>query len=187
MLFICVLKEPANVMPRSPSIPAAIITVALLASAACEGGGTSAAGLADAGAGDPQVPPMGRAALEPWLAAGHHRRWRCETNISPPRLNGAHGRHLVCSNALIMQEAATFPVGAASVKELFDDANRPNGYAVGIKIAAGEGDATWYWYERIGRLATLSPVADGIAVRECGPMCHRAAPRDNVFVRAPPP
>jgi hypothetical protein len=157
---------------------------------ACEGGDTGKDTPANPAplpnAGTPQLPPMGQAALEAWLAAGHYKTWRCEEGIFPRRLNGAHGRHRICSNDLVLQEAnPAFPVGAASVKELFDATDRPNGFAVGVKIAPGLGADTWYWYERIGKLANLSPVADGIGVKACGPDCHAAAPRDNVFLRAP--
>lgn len=157
---------------------------------ACGGGGTvpspaDAAPPPASDAGGAQVPPMGQAAIEPWLAAGIYKTWRCETSIYPMRLNGAHNRHRICSNDLIYAAGPALPVGATSVKELYDAMDRPFGYAVGIKIAPGEGDSTWYWYERIGRLAILQPVADGVGVRECGPNCHRAAPRDNVFLRAP--
>ncbi|HEY0708415.1 MAG TPA: hypothetical protein VGG33_16530 [Polyangia bacterium] len=157
--------------------------------AADAGADAGSGGEAGGGGNDPQLPPLGQAALEPWLAAGHYLAWRCEDRIFPMRLNGAHGRHRICSNALVIETpvraGTAYPVGAASVKELFDTMDRPNGFAVGVKIAPGLGDATWYWYERIGRLATLSPVADGIGVRACGPQCHAAAPHDNVFLRAP--
>jgi len=129
---------------------------------------------------------MGQASIEAWLAAGHYLAWRCEEGIFPPRLGGAHGRHRICSNqALLASASGPYPVGAASVKELFDGGDKPNGYAVGLKVASGLGPETWYWYERTGRLATLRPVADGIGVAVCGPGCHAKAPRDNVYIRAP--
>jgi hypothetical protein len=160
---------------------------------ACEGGSKlpadgsamPAAPLDAAPGSSAQVPPMGQAALEAWLASGAYKQWRCENQIFPMRLNGAHGHHRICSNDLVYQEGTSYPVGAASVKELFDMMDRPYGYAVGVKVAAGSGASSWYWYERVGRLATLSPVADGIGVAACGPMCHAAAPRDNVFLKAP--
>jgi hypothetical protein len=136
-------------------------------------------------AGTAQTPPMGQAALEPWLAAGSYTKWHCETQIFPVRLNGAHGRHRICSNDLIYASGLNYPVGAASVKELYDAMDRPFGYAVGLKVAEGSGPHTWYWYERVGRLATLSPVADAIGARDCGTNCHATAVRDNVFLKAP--
>jgi hypothetical protein len=133
----------------------------------------------------PQTPPIGQAAIEPWLAALHYQGWACETGVFPARLNGAHGRHRICSNQLLVDSTSgPYPVGAASVKELFDSGDKPNGWAVGLKVAPGAGHDTWYWYERTGRLATLRPVADGVGAINCGPGCHGMAPRDNVFIRA---
>jgi hypothetical protein len=173
-----------------------ISLVVSMACAACDGG---SAGLAvdaaltppaDAAVvldpGTPELPPMGQASLEAWLMAAHHRSWACESTISAARLNGAHGRHRICSNRLLVEStgSGTYPVGAASVKEMYDQRDQPNGYAVGIKVAPGAGASTWYWYERTGRSATSRPVADKIAEKICGPDCHAAAPRDHVFFRA---
>jgi hypothetical protein len=136
-------------------------------------------------AGTDEVPPQGQAAIEAWLRAEHYLGWACESDVSPPRLNGAHGLHRICTNrALLDSTAIPYPVGAASVKELYDRMNRPAGYAVGLKVAAGEGPETWYWYERTGSSPTARPVADGVGVKICGPDCHQKAPNDNVFLRA---
>jgi hypothetical protein len=96
-----------------------------------------------------------------------------------------HGRHRICSNdALVASSGPTYPVGAASVKELYFGADdRPNGFAVGIKVAPGGASTTWYWYERTGTLPTLRPVADSVADKTCAG-CHVLAVRDNVFIRA---
>jgi hypothetical protein len=162
--------------------------------AACDGGSASPA--VDAGAGPPdaplptgtpELPPQGQRALEAWLAAGHYQAWACEQGISNKRFNGAHARHRVCSNRLLLESLdGPYPVGAASVKEMFQGTNdRPNGFAVGIKVAPGLGEATWYWYERTGTSPTSSPVADGVGAKLCGPDCHtKDAPRDQVFIRA---
>jgi hypothetical protein len=134
----------------------------------------------------PQTPPMGQTDLEPWLAALHYQGWSCEVGVFPVRLNGAHGRHRICSNQLLKgSTSGSYPVGAASVKELFDSGDKANGWAVGLKVRPGTGHDTWYWYERTGRLATLRPVADGVGAMNCGPSCHAQAPRDNVFITAP--
>lgn len=160
---------------------------------ACDGGERTAGppgSAADAGTaapeagGTPQVPPRGQRALEAWLAEGHYKQWRCEDRIFPARGNGAHGRHRICWNDLMVDSVSgTYPEGASSVKELYDGADRPNGYAVSLKVKGGAGDETWYWYERTGTSPTSRPVADGIAHRTCGPGCHAAAPRDNVYIR----
>ncbi len=164
-----------------------VSALALLLALACQDSDPPAAGGPPEGiaAGTPQVPPQGQPAMEAWLAAGHYKSWRCESMIFPARLNGVHGKHRICSNdALVAAVGATFPVGAASVKEMFyGPDNKPNGYAVGIKVAPGPGSTTWYWYERAGSLPTLRPVADSIAQPTCAG-CHALASRDNVFLRA---
>jgi hypothetical protein len=132
----------------------------------------------------PQLPPQGQPALEAWLAEGHYRSWACEAEISAPRLSGTHGRHRVCSNdKLLASSDALYPPGAASVKELYDPMDGPNGFAVGIKIAEGDGPRTWYWYERRGAVAGVAALAEGVAVPDCA-VCHGTAPRDYVFIRA---
>jgi hypothetical protein len=134
----------------------------------------------------PQRPPRGdQRAIEDWLAAGYYRAWRCESAISPPRLTGNHGRHRICSNDLLLASTSgAYPVGAASVKELFTLADGPNGFALGLKVAEGEGPQTWYWYERRGTSATATPLAQDVGVPGCA-VCHGTAPRDNVFFQAP--
>jgi hypothetical protein len=153
-----------------------------LAGAACQG--PAASDSADADVGSPQRPPRGQVLLEPWLAAGHYKAWTCETSIFPPRLGGNHGRQRICSNELLLATTAgRYPVGAASVKELFGLADEPNGYAVGIKIEAGDGPQTWYWYERRGTDAAARPKAQGVGVPDCA-VCHGLAMRDYVYIRA---
>jgi hypothetical protein len=169
-----------------------LTVLAALALLACDGTAAPTVSPADAAAPntppDPDTPPPGQKALEAWLAGGYYRAggWHCETAISPPRLNGAHGRHRICTNSILLGSAGPIhPVGAASVKELFDGNDRPNGFAVGIKVAAGLSDLTWYWYERTGTSPTSRPVADDVSAQVCGPSCHAAAPIDNVYIRAP--
>jgi len=121
-----------------------------------------------------QTPPQGRAALEPWLAEGHYRAWKCEPGISPPRPNGAHGRTRICSNDLASSHGSgEYAIGAAAVKELYSSGDAISGYAVSHKLAAGTSGAAWYWYERIGS----SIVADGVNVGLCSG-CHSLAGKD---------
>lgn len=137
----------------------------------------------DSGVASPQLPPRGQVALERWLGARHYLSWRCETMISPPRNGGNHGRQRICANDLVLQTTAgPYPVGASSVKELFDMTDAPNGFAVGIKIEAGDGPGTWYWYERRGTDPAARPKAEGIGVPDCA-VCHQLAPHDFVFIR----
>jgi hypothetical protein len=162
----------------------------VLVLAACDGAGAPMTSSPDAAApavGTPELPPMGQAAIEAWLQAAHYKSWTCEPGISPKRLNGAHLYHRICSNRALMESTSgAYPVGAASVKEMYDSRSQPNGYAVGLKVADGLGADTWYWYERTGRSPTSRPVADKIGEKICGPDCHAAAPRDQVFIRAAP-
>lgn len=145
--------------------------------------GGGGAGAQDGSAGAPsdpgQTPPQGRAGLDPWLDAGHYKAWRCEQAIMDARPKGAHGRNRVCSNELLSGAvAAPYPVGAAAVKEIFDAQDKMVGLAVALKIVAGTGPSTWYWYERLRG----STAADGVAVPLCAG-CHGQAQVDNIFVR----
>lgn len=140
------------------------------------------AGAADARPASPtsQVPPQERAALQRWLATGAYKMWHCEARVMDPRPNGAHGRNRVCSNEAVAthgDDRDPFPVGAASVKELYgsDDA-APTGYAVAVKVKPGDSGDDWYWSE--GGL-------EGVGVSICVG-CHAQAPRfggrDFVYV-----
>ncbi|MBA3460027.1 MAG: hypothetical protein H0T46_08705 [Deltaproteobacteria bacterium] len=125
-----------------------------------------------------ELPPMGNVALTAWLAEGHYLAWACEAEAHPARPPGAHGANRICSNAaLSASEAGTFPIGAASVKELYSGGSL-SGYAVGRKLTAGTERASWYWYEKIG----TSVVADSAGAGLCAG-CHEDATRDHVFTQ----
>lgn len=126
---------------------------------------------------DPQVPPQGHLALQPWLADGHYRSWACEDAPHPARPPGAHGQNRICSNTALAAATGTYPVGAASVKELWENGT-VTGFAVGLKIAEGDAASSWYWYEAFGG----SVVADGVDRAICV-NCHAGAPRDYVFTQ----
>jgi hypothetical protein len=150
---------------------------AFLAAAACGGSGPAPVESAVPDQATPQP------AIEAWLAEGHFRGWACEERVSDPRLTGNHGRHRICSNELIVGSAeGPYPAGAASVKELFDPDDQPNGFAVGLKISDGQGPQTWYWYERRGQDPAQAPLAQGVGIPDCA-VCHQTASRDNVFFR----
>src|SRR5262245_22561017 len=131
--------------------------------------------------GDPEVPPRGRDDLEPWIVAGHYLAWRCEPVPVDVRLGSPHRpRTRTCSHQLARAAGdGERPVGAASVKEMYDDAGIM-GYGVSRKVAPG-GAAGWYWYER---LRDRAPNADGMNDGSC-PGCHAGAARDFTFVVAP--
>ena len=159
---------------------AGLATVLVAGLAACQ---NTHADAPDADVPTPQRPPRGQAPLEAWLAEGHYKAWKCETSIFPPRLTGNHGRQRICANDLLVgSTSGRYPVGASSVKELFDTNDQPNGYAVGLKIEDNEGPQTWYWYERRGTDPKAKPKADGMALPDCA-VCHQMAERDYVYIR----
>ena len=131
-----------------------------------------------------QRPPVGTADLEAWLAAGSYKAWHCETAAHPARPPGAHGTNRVCSNDLLSASTSgDFPVGAASVKELYSGAS-VTGYTVAVRVAAGAGGDKWWWYERAGSGA---PFANGLgdsgSPKSVCVSCHSGAARDFVYTQ----
>lgn len=124
-------------------------------------------------AGDPQTPGTGPQA-EAWLAKGDYKTWKSEPAVHDSRSPSPHGKNRIFSNAkLSAHGAGEYPVGAGSVKELYDAAGTTIvGYAIGLKTKAGAGDA-WYWYEKMG----TTVVANGNGVALCTG-CHSAAGTD---------
>jgi hypothetical protein len=142
-------------MPRLPS-PLRCAPLALLFACADPHGPKVFSEVTD------ELPPTsGEADLAPWLATGAYKKWSCEP--APHRASGAsgHSKNRICSNGIIANHdpaSGAWPVGAASVKELYDG-DRIVGYAVARKVTAGvarDGGPTstgtdaaaWYWYER---------------------------------------
>lgn len=158
-----------------------LIVIALLAGCGTD---TQVAGNPPDGAdpqGDPQLPPQGHTPLKAWLEAGHYQAWTCEAEAHPARPPGAHGSNRICSNAALSASAnGTYPVGAASVKELYQN-GRVTGFAVGLKLAEGDAASSWYWYEAFGNNVIADGANRGICVN-----CHAGAPRDYVFTHVRP-
>jgi hypothetical protein len=171
--------RPANM---KHAVAVMVLLAAGCASSPPSGDAAASSPGSDAGAASsPEVPPQGQQALEAWLATGAYKGWHCEAQISPSR-GGAHGSDRICTNDLLhAAPAPPFPLGSASVAEMFDAQGRTNGYAVSVKVAAGSGDSTWYWYERAGSSPTSRPVADTIAHPVCAD-CHSQSPTDNVYI-----
>ena len=143
--------------------------------------------------GDAQTPPTTNGSdVEAWLKKGDYKSWTCETVEHAQLKVSPHGFNRVCSNDLAAKFAGAVgderPVNTASVKELYDDASKLVGYAVGVKIKAksAAGDA-WYWYERVP-LDSKAPhdkngvVADGLgsagAANSICVGCHAGAGSD---------
>ena len=145
-----------------------------------------------------QLPPItGYKDVEAWLTKGAYKDWHCETAVHAARSPSPHGMNRICNNAKITAQPAgkgEYPVGAASVKELFDDAGTSIiGYAVAVHTSAGGDTSNWYWYERNpsinapAKSGSAGLVADGIGPNEGiagGPTekvctgCHTAAGSD---------
>jgi hypothetical protein len=148
---------------------------------------------------DDQIPPQGYAAINAWLQAESYEDWHCEAAPHPGAGVSPHGMNQICSNDLASANTGSeFPVGAASVKELYDDAGTTTvGYAVTSKVSAGTGAETWYFYEQVppGTVITgitidaNGVVADGLgdtgqAASVCA-SCHVTSGNDYVWVQVP--
>jgi hypothetical protein len=126
--------------------------------------------------GDPETPATGAAqTVATWIASGAYRAWRCEPAGREARAFSPHARNRVCNNAKVVAHGkGEYPVGAASVKELFDDLGALTGHAVAVKIAPG-GAESWIWYVESGGSVPVNGRGDAEpAATKCTP-CHAAA------------
>jgi len=156
--------------------------------------------LAACGAMNDQTPPQGHDAVEAWLADGAYKSWAAEAAVHASRAPSPHGFNRIFANDVIAQNAGgsgTWPVGAASVKELYASASAttPIGIAVYVKLQADSaGGANWYWYERVP-LDSEAPhdnngvVADGMgdrgAAKDICVGCHAGAGKDAEHTPTP--
>lgn len=130
---------------------ASVVVFMLLAAAACP----EAPGAEEIG--DPETPPEGDAAMRAWLDEEHYLKWACEDSVTAAVSGSPHGRKRVCSNAALSAglDEVPLPVGAATVKEIYDDDER-TGFAVMRKVAEGEDGDAWYWWERLGLITVVN-------------------------------
>src|SRR5262249_14301395 len=132
-----------------------------------------------AGGDTSQMPPAGHDALEGWLAGGEYKRWHCEPAAHEARPPSPHGMNRICSNDLLSQAGAgEYPVGAASVKELYGGDGHLSGYAVARHTKAGAGGDAWYWYERMGSTVVADGAGDAGPSKMICVACHGAAGSD---------
>lgn len=131
---------------------------------------------------DPDVPPTETAALEAWIGTGRYLGWECEEAAHAPREPSPHPSNRICSNPLLSSSApGALPVGAASVKEIYNDAgDELLLYAVSVKVGAGGATdpGSMYWYEGDTVAAPVVSArgdAGGIAQNVCFD-CHSHAP-----------
>jgi hypothetical protein len=117
--------------------------------------------------------------MQAWLAGGAYLEWHCEPAPHDARPPSPHGVDRVCSNDLLSAHTTgPYPVGAASVKELYKN-GAVAGYAVYRKAEPGGGGGAWYWYEQT---TSGTVVADGFgdagSARSSCVGCHEAAGSD---------
>ncbi len=131
---------------------------------------------------DPQVPPRGYEDAVTWLAAGFYDQWNCESAAHPARPGSPHGSNRICSNDALVAAtgAGPYPIGAAGVKEIFDDGGSIKLFALYRKVTDGAGGDTWYWYEGKGDEVIANAEGDDTCTG-----CHGGAPRDHVFTVVP--
>lgn len=131
-------------------------------------------------AGDVQTPATGPAAdIDAWIAKGDYKTWHCETAAHTARSPSPHGGNRICSNDLLSAHTTgEYPVGAASVKELYDAANTTIvGYAMARKMSAGGGDS-WYWYEVNSGVVANGLGKTGTPAGNICVGCHSATGKD---------
>ncbi len=127
--------------------------------------------------GDMQTPATGTAAnIDAWIAKGDYKAWHCEAAPHTARSPSPHGDNRICSNDLLSAHGTgEYPVGAASVKELYDTANtKIMGYTMARKMSAGGGD-TWYWYEVNGGVVANGLGKAGTSAGSICVGCHSKA------------
>lgn len=97
------------------------------------------------------LPPTSGAELVPWLAAGEYLEWAAESGVHPssgPHFGGVRTFVNDVLYASLEAGAASHPVGAAAVKELYGAGGTVLGWSVEVKVAADSaGGDGWYWYE----------------------------------------
>ena len=97
------------------------------------------------------APPLGGAALEAWLRAGHYKEWRSESG--PHASQGPHfGKVRAWLNPVLFESLQSkmrqHPKSTVAVKELYGDSQTVQGWSVAIKTGADSaGGSNWYWYE----------------------------------------
>lgn len=139
------------------------------------GAGGASGGNGGMGGGNAGVVPANGAELFPWLQAGNYKALIAESAIHAS--TGPHGGQVLTFVNPILFDALTagstnFPEGSASVKELWGNGTKLNGWAVFVKTQANSANgAGFYWYENYSTTDPSSPVADGNGVGLCSG-CH---------------
>jgi hypothetical protein len=133
-------------------------------------------------AGTPDLPATGSDAdVRAWLARNDFKAgtWKCEAAPHSARSPSPHGMNRICSNATLSAHGAgEFPVGAAAVKELYDDSGATLiGHAVYRKLKAGAGESFYWWEDSNGATVANGTGDQGAAKMVCVG-CHAGAGSD---------
>lgn len=173
--------EEPPVTPTSPSATATTPTPT--ATSTPTTGPTGSTPPADAGpatGGDAETPATGDAAtVKAWLDTKAYTKWACEPAPHPGRAGTGHSANRICSNGLLSRHGAgEYPVGAASVKELFDGNGTLTGYAMLLKTKPG-GVESFYWYENIGASVIANGQGDSGSAKSVCKGCHDGAGKNG--------
>jgi hypothetical protein len=131
--------------------------------------------------------PSEAGALNMYLIAGTYKTWAGEAAIHPA--GGPHPTNVrsfanpILEAAMRQGGVTRFPIGSATVKELYSGSNVLNGWAVGVKTANDGRASDWYWYEVFSTTPNAAPVVSGNGVSGCAG-CHSAG-TDYVRTRFP--
>ena len=135
-----------------------------------------------------EIPPVNGDEIFEWLKAGNYKGWTHESEAH--RSVGRHSVTVIAylndllNNSLASNDEAQHPKGSSAVKELFNEENQLNGWAVYVKTDSdSKNGSNWYWYEIIGTTPESYVVADGEGVGQCVG-CH-APGKDFVLIPYP--
>lgn len=129
-------------------------------------------------------PPVGSEALAAWLERGEYGRFTRESAVHASA--GPHRFVRVFLNESLVASLhagdAVHPIGAAAVKELYDQPGAGlTGWAVAVKTADNQVKEDWLWYERAKGSAAPSTNRNGQPI--CA-SCHEAG-RDHILTEFP--
>jgi hypothetical protein len=174
------------------------VLMGLLAAGLCGCGGKTSGAAADqldaavdaTESLDPaQVPPATSEGLDAWIANEPWKAWTCEPAPRGPRLNSPHDQVRVCENdlltaALAAGGAGDLPVGAAAVKEMYDQGSVWS-YTIAVRGKSGSGVDKWFWWRKVIDGSTTPAITNqGYGDVFCSG-CHvgaaAAGGRDSIF------
>src|SRR5690606_37653647 len=118
-----------------------------------DGDGDSGDGDGDPGSCPGLDVPTNGAELVPWLEGGGYQTWLAESGVhdsAGPHFGGVRTFVDTCLATSLDDDATEHPPGSAAIKELYGDGEQILGWSVMVKVAAGSGGDTWYWFERYG-------------------------------------